>query len=206
MNTQNTNLKKRLNATTIETPRLLLKKLDRSALPDMYEYGSMPAFYSNLDSKPFQTYADAEYYFERLMDLVENKNSVYWAIWHKHDQKVIGTGGIRHYNAQINDAEGTLGISPLYQNGGLAVESFGYIHEYCFNQIGVNEIYGIVSSEHTKSIKMLDRIGYLKKLTLEKHFTKLDGRKYDAYNYVVSRDDFNKNSDLKKFLDGLNNV
>ncbi len=201
---QRTEYLQQLSATTLETPRLLLKALDHSALPDMFEYGSMPEFYTNLDSKPFQTYADAEYYFDRLMDLVENKNSLYWAIWHKQDQKVIGTGGIRHYNAEKNEAEGTLGISPLYQKEGLAVESFGFIHDHCFNEIGVDEIYGIVSSEHAKSIKMLDRIGYVKKHTLQNHFTKLDGRKYDAYNYVVTRNDFNNNHALKKFLSGLN--
>lgn len=192
-----------LKVTTVVTPRLILKELDATALPGMYEYGSMPEFYNNLDARPFESYADAERYFERLMDLVENKNSLYWAVWHKDDNKVIGTGGVRYVDLKKMEAECTLGISPMYHSGGLAVESFAYMHDYCFNTLGLKEIYGIVSSEHVKSIKMLDRIGYLNRATLKDHFTKLDGRKYDAYRYVVTREDFNNNQELKCFLEKL---
>lgn len=193
----------RVRVETVETPRLWLKELDSTALPDMYEYGSMPEFYRNLDSRPFENFEDAEKYFGRLMNLVEHHNSLYWAIWHKADKKVIGTGGVRHVDWEKKDGECTLGISPMYHKGGLAVESFAYMHDYCFNKLGLEEIYGIVSSEHTQSIKMLDRIGYKNRGTLTDHFTKLDGRKYNAYRYVVTREDFNNNVELKAFLAGL---
>jgi len=188
---------------TVFTPRLILKELDASAIPGMYEYGSMPEFYSNLDSLPYRNFSDAERYFERLMDFVENKNSLYWSVWHKNDNKVIGTGGVRHININKGEGECTLGISPLYHNGGFAVESFAYMHDYCFNKIGLREIYGIVSSEHDRSIKMLERLGYHQHETLVHHFTKLDGRKYDAYRYVITRDEFYSNASLKQFLKEL---
>ena len=193
----------KIKVETVETPRLVLKELDATALPGMFEYGRMPEFYNNLDASPFKTYEDAERYFGRLMDLVENQNSLYWAVWHKNDKKVIGTGGVRHVNIEKSEAECTLGISPLYHSGGLAVESFAFMHDYCFNTIGLNEIYGIVSSEHDKSIKMLDRIGYKNRGTLKNRFTKLDGRKYDAFRYVVTKEDFNNNAELQSFLEGL---
>ncbi len=197
------NLPKKLSVETVETPRLILKKLDETAIPGMFEYGCMPEFYNNLDAKPFENLGDAKNYFDRLMDLVENKNSLYWAVWHKQDNKVIGTGGVRHVNLEIGEAECTLGISPKYHRGGYAVESFAFMHDYCFNKIGLKEIYGIVSSEHHKSIKMLDRIGYKNRGTLHHHFTKLDGRKYDAFRYVVTKEDFNGNEELRGFLKGL---
>ncbi len=200
---QKSTTQERVHVETVETPRLWLKELDASALPDMYEYGSMPEFYRNLDAKPFQNFEDAEKYFERLMNLVEHQNSLYWAIWHKADNKVIGTGGVRYIDWDKKEGECTLGISPVYHKGGLAVESFAHMHDYCFNKLGLDEIYGIVSSEHTESIKMLDRIGYKNRGTLKNHFTKLDGRKYDAYRYVVTRNDFNANKDLKSFLEGI---
>ncbi len=189
----------KIKVRTITTPRLILKELDATALPGMFEYGSMPEFYHNLDSTPYKTYADAERYFERLMD----KNSLYWSIWHKMDNKVIGTGGVRHVDFEKSEAECTLGISPLYHNGGLAVESFTHIHDYCFNTLGLNEIYGIVSSEHDKSIKMLERLGYKNVRTLKNHFTKLNGRKYDAFRFVVTRERFNSNKELHRFVEGL---
>lgn len=188
-----------LEARTLQGQRVTLRKLDESAIPDMYEYGSMPEFYKNLDARPFEKYNDAVNYFNRLMDLVA-KGSLYWSIEYNEHKKVIGTGGVRNINIEERKGECTLGISPLYHKYGLAVETFFLIHDFCFNVIGLDEIYGIVSSQNHSSIKMLDRLGYIRIDTLPNYFKKLDGTPYDAYHHIITPTLFNNNIELKEFI------
>ena len=53
-------------------------------------------------------------------------------------------------------------ISPVYQGKGFATEVLKILISYCFNSVGIKEVYGITDSENKASIRLMKSVGMIR--------------------------------------------
>ena len=65
---------------------------------------------------------------------------------------------------KVGDGSAEIGcnISPLYQGKGFATEVLKMLISYCFNSIGIREVYGITDSENKASIRLMKSVGMIR--------------------------------------------
>ena len=101
------------------TPKLVgksiyLSDLSLDDLTDMHEYSRIDKFYAYLEFSSHKTITETRQYLQKLLDRKQTRNSIYWAIHLKEDDKMIGTFGVVDVDKERKRAQIGYGISPLY--------------------------------------------------------------------------------------------
>jgi ribosomal-protein-alanine N-acetyltransferase len=154
---------------TVETERLVLRKLVPGDLESIFDYASDPqvarfttwmAHASIEDSRAFLDYVLEQYAAGRIAT---------WGVEHKRDQKLIGTSGfvgwsIRHARAEIGYA-----LSRRYWNRGLATEALRAMIDFGFRHMQLNRIQGRCVLENVASARVMEKAGMKAEGVLREH-------------------------------------
>ncbi len=116
-----------------ETERLILRPFLEGDLEDLYEYASVPEIAEMAGWKHHESMEDSEIILNMLM----RAKNVY-AIVLKEEAKVIGSLGLMH-NGDGIELGHVLNVN--YWGRGIEKEAFAEIIDYCFNELGVEEVY-----------------------------------------------------------------
>lgn len=140
---------------SLNTPRLLLRRLRLDDAADLYEYLSDPQTYRFEPGEPLER-AQAD---ERAADLAASPH--FWAVVLRSTGKMIG----QLYLAQITPLEHLtceLGyiLSPAYQRQGYGAEAAGALVRQALTADGMHRVVAHCNPENTASWKLLERIGF----------------------------------------------
>ena len=81
-----------------------------------------------------------------------------WAVIYKPDNRLIGFAGLK-FLSEINETDIGYRILPEYWRKGIVSEAAVEIIKYGFEQLNLDKIIGIASSENVGSWKILEKIG-----------------------------------------------
>jgi [ribosomal protein S5]-alanine N-acetyltransferase len=138
----------------LETPRLVLRRMEESDAEDVYEYASDPAVAEHTSWEPHQS-IDVSTAFAASQ---ARGRGCAWGIVHRTDQKVIGTCGIVRerapYRGEINFA-----LSRKYWNQGYMTEAVREVIGFGFEVLGLHRIQARCKVANVGSARVMEKAG-----------------------------------------------
>ena len=158
---------------TIETNRLVLRKMSENDALDLFLLRSHPSSSEYTDSLPDKSIEDTRIYINKMNIGVDSNRWRIWAIQEKSINKVIGSISIWNINEEENKGEFGFGIHPDYWNQGYMTEALLATVDYGFSDMKLSTIEAYTEETNKRSRNLLERCGFNNQKTIqEKGFLK----------------------------------
>lgn len=177
------------NLQTLETERLILRKMTLEDAEDMFEYASDPdvAKYTTWDTH--QSVKDTKFFLNTVVERYKNRQITDWGIVHKGEEKLIGTGGFAECHLFHSRAEIGYALSRKYWRQGYMSEAVTAIVKFGFQTMNLNRIEARCEVDNIASARVMEKVGMQFEGILRQHiFTK--GKYCDLKIYSILREDF----------------
>ena len=125
---------------TIETERLVLRKLKVSDYADMYEYSKMKEVTKYLLWKEHPDIRYTRDYIAFIQSQYRAGNFYDWALIDRQSNKMIGTCGFARLDFENNSAEIGYVINPKFWGSGYATEAVKRVIEFGFENMNLHRI------------------------------------------------------------------
>ncbi len=145
---------------TLETDRLLLKKISVSDAEDMYSYASLNSVTRFLLWYPHLNIEDTRGYIEFLNRQYKKGTYADWGVFLKSENRLIGTTGFADFDFENNSGEVGYVLNPAYQGKGYMTEAVKAILGVAFDRIGLNKVNLRIMEENKASIRLAERSGF----------------------------------------------
>jgi ribosomal-protein-alanine N-acetyltransferase len=147
------------NIPTIETDRLILRKLSVADADDMYDYSKDENVTKFLTWSPHPD----RYYTMDYIKFVQKKYKTGdfrdWAVIDKATGKMIGTCGFTSVDLQNKKAEIGYVYNSDFWGKGIATEALQKVIEFGFSKLDLNRIEGRFMVENTPSRHVMEKCG-----------------------------------------------
>lgn len=148
------------NPPTLETERLILKKITKSSLLDVHEYRSDKEVSRFLLWQPDESREITERYLEYVEELYEKSKFYDLGIYLKENGKMIGTVGFTTINIHKNTASVGYVLNSKYWGLGIAKEALEKIIEFGFETLKLDTLYAKFIEENLRSKRVLEKCGF----------------------------------------------
>lgn len=148
---------------TLETDRLVLRKMLTRDAADMFEYASRPEVSEYLLWNPHTTQRFTKNYLHFLQSQYGSKNFYDWAVTLRSSEKMIGTCGFTSFDLANNSAEVGYVLSSSYWGQGIAPEALKKVIDFGFRELELHRIYARIMDGNTRSETVAKKCG----MTLE---------------------------------------
>ncbi|MCT7984679.1 GNAT family N-acetyltransferase [Laspinema sp. A4] len=144
---------------TLESDRLILRKMSLEDAPDLFEYASDPEVAKYTTWHPHQSLEDSHIFLNSILKKYQNHECFDWGIVHKADIKLIGTCGLvnwvlPHYHAEIGYA-----LSQRYWGQGYMTEAVQALLAFGFQKTDLNRIQGRCKLANRPSARVMEKVG-----------------------------------------------
>lgn len=147
------------NIPTLETKRLIMRKISKCDMRDIFEYSSDPCVPKYLFWSPHEDISDTKRYLRVITSFYRRAKFYEWALVLKDSGKMIGTCGFVSFDEYNNNAEIGYVINSKYWSLGLATEAARRVVEFGFSELGLSRIEGRYIIENTASRRVLEKCG-----------------------------------------------
>lgn len=147
---------------TLETDRLILRKLKMSDAKPMFRYRSNKENFKFVDMPIYTSIEEAKNNISKKNKGVENNKWIIWAITDKDTDKILGTISIWNISKEKLKGELGYGLFPGNLGKGIMSEALRKVVEYGFNNIGFKTIEAYTGALNERSIKLLERNNFSK--------------------------------------------
>jgi [ribosomal protein S5]-alanine N-acetyltransferase len=177
------------NLPSIETDRLLLRKITLNDAKDMFEYAADPEVSEYTTWSTHASIDDTKYFIKSLIKMYKRRELVDWGIEHKAEKKFIGTCGYVEWSMTHSRAEIGYALSNKYWNQGYMSEAVNAIMDFGFREMLLNRIEAKCKLNNIASARVMEKVGMqLEGILRQQLFVK--GRYWDLKLYSILRDDF----------------
>jgi len=147
----------------LETPRLILRKMEMSDAPFFYQLNSNPVVTKYTGDGAFKNIEEAEAITEYVINQYKQFGYGRWMVIEKETNSPIGWCGLK-FHPDENFVDLGYRFLQSHWGKGYATESSKACADYGFNVLKLTRIVGRVSTENKASINVLQKIGmtYLK--------------------------------------------
>lgn len=145
----------------ILTSRFVLRQSTRRDEAEIFILRSDEEVLEYLDIPKAESLDDARKFINKIISRNSINEWVYWAISFKNEQKLLGT--ICLWNISQDESKADIGFTllPEFQGKGIIQEVIPAVLEYGFREMKLGKIYGEVSPGNIKSIKLLEKFGFM---------------------------------------------
>lgn len=179
---------------TLETRRLILRKILPQDEDDMYEYSRDPETSKYLLWEPHASRSYTRAHIRYLQDAYNRASFFDWALIEKESGKMIGTCGFTEIYEREKRAEVGYVIAPQFHRMGFAPEALERVMEYGYNTLGLIKLSGRFMEDNEASRKILERFGFSDDTTKSESIYKR-GKKQRILTYSLTKEEY---CDLKK--------
>ena len=174
---------------TLETERLLLRKITLADIDDIYAYASDPEVSKFMPWEAHQSQADTFEYLASVFKRYENHTPGPWGIVHKSHLKLIGT--CAYHDWQRNDRRAEIGyvLSRSYWGQGYMAEAAHAIIAFGFREMGLNRIQAMCDVPNTSSARVMEKVGMRFDGVLREYFFE-KGRYIDLKLFSILRSEW----------------
>ena len=175
------------NSPTLETERLILRRILPSDAEDMYAYSkdSRVTRYLLWDAHPDPLYT--EQYVRYLQERYAAGDYYDFAIVCKKTHKMIGTVGFTSFDLPNCSAEVGYVVSPAYQGQGYATEALMRVLAFGFETCALVRISAVCMKENAASLRVMEKCG-MEREGLLRRAVYAKGRMNDVYLCAKVRD------------------
>ena len=147
------------NLPEIDTERLLLRKVTRDDLNDIFEYTSNENVTKYLRWSTHESVEVTRKYIDDVLNEYSDGKDSPWMIEYKTQKKVIGAIHIIVYDEKNKRSEIGYVLSEKYWNKGIMTEALKAVISYCFDVLGFNRVQLQCKSENGASEKVIGKSG-----------------------------------------------
>ncbi len=177
------------NLPTLETERLILRKMTMDDTEDMFEYASDPEISIHSTWESHISIEATRDFLERIMKAYEENQVAGWGVVLKENNKLIGTSGYVNWSTNHNRAEIGYAISRSLWNKGLMTEAVNEVIRFGFNKMELNRIEARCKLENIGSERVMQKVGMtMEGILREQVFMK--GSYHDLKLYSLLRKDY----------------
>ncbi|MEZ2238447.1 GNAT family N-acetyltransferase [Microcoleus sp.] len=177
------------NLPTIETERLLLRKITLNDANDMFEYGSDPLVSQYTMWSTHTSIEDTKSFLRSLTKMYKKRELIDWGIVHKSEQKLIGTCGYVEWSMNNSRAQIGYALSRKYWNQGYMSEAVSAIIDFGFREMSLNKIEARCAQENIASARVMEKVGMQLEGILKQHLFAKDTY-WNLKIYGILREDF----------------
>ena len=147
------------NIPTLETERLILRRMKPSDLADVFDYAKRSEVSEFLLWYPHDELAFTRRYL-KIVDTKYKRGEFYdWAVVNKADGKMIGTAGFTRFDIFNNTGEIGYVLNSEYWGRGLAAEASRAVITFGFEVLGLRRIEAKYMIENTSSRRVAEKCG-----------------------------------------------
>ena len=176
---------------TLHTERLLLRRIERRDVDDIFEYSHNPETSKFLLWYPHEKKSDTVYYYKAVDKRYKSGEFFDWAIIERSSGKMIGTCGFTSINERDEKAEVGYVINPFYWGRGYATEALLRVIEFGFSDLRLERIEAKYIIGNDASRRVMEKCGMTYEGTLV-HSIKAKGRFFDVGVCALVSDMFHK--------------
>ena len=148
----------------IETPRLILRPLEKNDTERLFLLDSNPEVMKYVGQPVLTEIAQTKQYLEMIQKQYEDNGIGRYAVIEKESGLLIGWSGLKLYTGKINDHENFYELGyrflPEFWGKGYAKESSKSFLEAGFNEMNIDVIYAYADSENDASNSALRKLGF----------------------------------------------
>lgn len=177
---------------TLETPRMILRKILPSDEGDMFEYSRDPDTSQYLLWEPHSSREFTKAHIRFLQEEYRRAAFFDWALVLKENGKMIGTCGFTEIYEREKRAEIGYVLSPRYHRLGLAPEAVRQVMQYGFETLGLLRLEARFMEDNKASEKVLIRLGFQDDTKKKEILTKR-GKKQRIITYALTANEYFEN-------------
>ena len=161
-----------------ETPRLILRRIERSDLNAIYQLQSNPRVVEHFGRPPHSRIEQSEELLHKIVDGVQNGTSIRWAITIKPSLEFIGSTGFWRWNQPHFNAEIGYELAPDYWGAGIMVEAIKPTLVFGFDTMKLHRVEANVEPNNKGSVRVLEKLGFQREALLRENW--FDGKSFTS--------------------------
>ncbi len=175
----------------LTTPRLVLREMSFDDHEDIFTMFSNEAVTTYLDIATMERPIEAMFFIKIMKERFEKGRGIRWVITLRHSQQVLGTCGYNHWGYPVQNYRGEIGydMAQDYWGQGFMGEALDSIIGYGFMVRNLNRIEALVLPENTRSIHLLQRLGFYREGTL-RQYAWFKAKFWDVLSFSLLRQDW----------------
>ena len=152
----------------LTTERLLLRELTPADAADVLAFRSDPVV-QQYDESPMTSLDEALTFIDDMRAIRPTQTFLGWGIALRESNQVIGVVALWDWDKTKRQAELGYGLAKEHWGHGLGQEAVRAVLEYGFSSLGLRWAYATTLTANTRSIKMLERLGFQRESTWHQH-------------------------------------
>lgn len=170
------------------TERLVLRELRQSDAADVLVFRGDPIV-QKYDDPIIHTVGESRTFIEELHDEYRSRRGINWAVTQPGRDVVVGIFSLHHWSRHHRRAEAGYGLAHAYWGQGIASEALRAVLRFGFRQLDLNRIYAQTIADNHESVRLLERLGFLREGTFRRHSWEDDGTFHDSAMYGLLREE-----------------
>lgn len=168
----------------IETPRLLLRKIEFSDCSDIYSLYSKKEIIQFTDNLPHNSVSDSKNMITLFDELFEKNVQIAWGITLKPENKVIGV--IKIYHIDWVHQFGSIGnlLCNTQWNKGIMTEAQKAVCDFGFKILRLHRLEAQIFIENIASVRTFEKLNFVLEGTLNENFL-INGKFESSYIYSL---------------------
>ncbi|QST01162.1 GNAT family N-acetyltransferase [Pontibacillus sp. ALD_SL1] len=177
------------NLPTLETDRLLLRRITSEDLDDMYEYVSNEEVTKYVTWEAHRSLSDTKEFIKYALSQYEDKDLSPWGIEYKSNGKFIGTIDFVSWEVNHHVAEVGFAISQDYWGKGITTEAVNELIKFGFTHMNLVRIQARCLVENRGSECVMEKAGMSFEGILRKSML-VKGKHHDLKIYSILKEEF----------------
>ncbi len=177
---------------TLETDRLILRKIKYSDKSDIFEYAKNPEVAKYVLWEPHREKIDTIAFLNIVYSAYNKNKAAPWGIQLKENSKIIGTVGFVKWDKEKKIGEIGYVLAKDYWGRGLITEAVKEVLKFGFSTMGLTKITAHCIAENVGSEKVLLKSGFNFDGLFLKHAT-VKGKLVDIKWFSISMENYKAN-------------
>lgn len=176
---------------TLETPRLILRRIAMSDAKDIFAYSCDEEVARHVLWTAQKSVSEAKDYCRFMMRKYRNDEPSSWGIIEKATGKLVGTIGFMDYSEDNASVEVGYSLARWLWNGGYMTEALTRVIDYAFESMDINRIEAQHELTNPSSGRVMEKCGMRKEGVLRQRLYN-KGKYVDVALYAIVRCDWRK--------------
>ena len=173
----------------LETPRLILRRLEMRDAPDLFDYSRDPQVAKHVLWDAQTSVSEARAYVRYMLRRYRAGEPASWGIEEKETGRVVGTIGYMWYQRDNTACEVGYSLARRCWNRGYMTEALAEVLRFSFEELGVHRVEAQHEVENAASGAVMRKCGMRKEGTLRGRLYN-KGRYVDVDLYAMLREDY----------------
>jgi ribosomal-protein-alanine N-acetyltransferase len=174
---------------TLETDRLILRKMTLDDAEAMFAYASDPGVTRYVTWETHRSIEDSRAFLELALGKYESGGEPDWGIVYKGDHHFVGACGLVNWESEHARAEVGFVLSREYWGRGLMPEAVRAMFSFGFDMMNLNRIEARCIAKNVASARVMEKAGMTHEGTLRQR-EYIKGAYRDMKLYAILKEEF----------------